>query len=96
VLVDVPYPAEYLPTRAGRPTLAELVAQAGGRILPADPAATLSGTTRSWRTPLLAVSLVLFLLSVAIRLLVRSSRVPRADVPAGEWKERPLETVTRR
>jgi Ca-activated chloride channel family protein len=97
VLVDVPYPTEYLPTRTGRSTLAEVVTQAGGRLLPADPAATLSGATRSWRTLLLALALVLFLLSVATRLLVRSSRRPRAGVPAREQDERPREPpLTRR
>jgi hypothetical protein len=97
VLVDVPYSAEYLPTAAGRSTLAEVVTQAGGRLLPADPGATLSGATRSWRTPLLTLALVLFLLSVATRLLVRSSRGPRADIPAREREELPREPpLTRR
>jgi hypothetical protein len=91
VLVDVPYPAEYLPTPAGRATLAEVVTQTGGSVRAQDPAATLSGTARSWRSPLLALSLVLFLLSVVSRMLVRSSRGSPSDVPLGEWEERPLE-----
>ena len=97
MLVDVPYPAEYLPSAAGRSTLAEVVTQAGGSLLPADPGATLSGAARSWRTPLLALALVLFLLSVATRLLVRSSRRARAGAPAREREERPREPpLTRR
>ena len=96
VLVDVPYPAEYLPSAAGRSTLAEVVTQAGGSLLPRIPGDPL-GAARSWRTPLLALALVLFLLSVATRLLVRSSRRPRAGAPAREREERPREPpLTRR
>jgi Ca-activated chloride channel family protein len=97
VLVDVPYAAEYLPTPAGRPALAEIVTQTGGRILSGDPADVGAGATRSWRTPLIALSLVLFLLSVAVRLLVRSSRRPRADARLAERQGQPVDPpLTRR
>ncbi len=70
--VDVPYATEYLPTGLGRSTLGQLVAQTGGTLLaPGDPGA-LTGDRRAWRVPLLVLALVLFLASVAARMLVRS------------------------
>ena len=72
MLVDVPYPAEFRPAPSGRSTLAEVAAQAGGSVLSTDETRTFSGSLRSLRTPLLVLALLLFLLSVAVRLLVRS------------------------
>lgn len=70
--VDVPYAAEYLPTGLGRSTLGQLVVQTGGSLLqPGNPGA-LTGDRRAWRVPLLVLALVLFLTSVAARMLVRS------------------------
>jgi Ca-activated chloride channel homolog len=77
VLVDVPYPAEDVPSPAGRATLGQIAAETGGSLLPATGAPQLARAARSWRTPLLVLALVLFLLSVSLRLLVRSSR-PRS------------------
>jgi hypothetical protein len=80
ILLDVPYDAEYLPM-AGRSTLGQLAVQTGGRLLAANGSPPLAQPSRSWRTPLLIASLVLFLLSVAARLLVRSSRPGRPAAP---------------
>jgi hypothetical protein len=77
VLVDVPYAAEYRPTSLGRSTLGQLTAQTGGALLaPADTTA-LTGDARSLRTPLLVGALVLYLVSVAARLVVRGRRLTR-------------------
>jgi hypothetical protein len=70
--VDVPYATEYLPTGLGRSTLGQLVVQTGGSLLaPGNPGA-LTGDRRALRVPLLVLALVLFLTSVAARMLVRS------------------------
>ncbi len=80
ILVDVPYAAEYLPTASGRSTLGQLAVQTGGKLLSANGSPPLAGPSRSWRMPLLVAALVLFLVSVAARLLVRSSRPGRTVV----------------
>ena len=94
VLVDVPYAAEYLPTPNGRAVLGAVVAQTGGRLL--APGAGLSGSSRSLRTPLLVLALVLFGLSVAIRLLVRSPRAGRPMAVAPSEEEAAETPLTRR
>ena len=71
MLVDVPYQAEYLPTALGRSTLGQLAEQTGGRLLePGDPGA-IAGDSRALRGPLLVLAAVLFLASVAARMLTR-------------------------
>lgn len=72
VRVDVPYPAEYLPTALGRSTLAQLAEQTGGQILAPEQPSALTGDSRSLRVPLLVVATLLFLASVAARMLARS------------------------
>jgi Ca-activated chloride channel family protein len=70
--VDVPYAAEYLPTALGRSTLGQLTEQTGGRLLaPGDPSA-ITGDYRSLRVPLLGLAIMLFLVSVAARMLART------------------------
>jgi hypothetical protein len=71
VRLDVPYPAEYLPTARGRSTLGQLAEQTGGRLLAQGDPGAITGDSRSLRTPLLAVAIALFLASVATRLLAR-------------------------
>jgi hypothetical protein len=70
--VDVPYAAEYRPTSIGRATLGQLTRQTGGALLSAGDTAALTGDRRAWRVPLLVLALVLFLASVAARMLVRA------------------------
>jgi uncharacterized membrane protein len=70
--VDVPYPAEYLPTGLGRSTLGQLAKQTGGSLLSPGGTGALTGDRRAWRAPLLVLALVLFLASVTARMLVRA------------------------
>ena len=80
LLVDVPYPAEYVPAPLGRPTLAQLAVSTGGELLaPGDPASIRSGP-RSLLVPLVALAIALFLASVALRMLTRRPR-PATDGP---------------
>ena len=81
VLVDVPYAAEYAPSPLGRPTLAQLAVATGGKLLaPDDPAAIHSGR-RPLTVPLVALSIALFLVSVALRLLTRRPRPAAGGQP---------------
>jgi uncharacterized membrane protein len=67
--VDVPYPAEYLPTSVGRSTLGQLATQTGGSLFSPGDTGALTGDRRSWQVPLLALALALFLISVTARML---------------------------
>jgi hypothetical protein len=72
VQLDVPYPAEYLPTAHGRSTLGQLAEQTGGRLLAPEHPGALTGDSRSLRAPLLLAAIALFLASVAARMLART------------------------
>ena len=74
LLVDVPYPAEYEPTPLGRPTLAQLAVSTGGELLAPGDTAAIRGEPRSLFVPLVALAIVLFLTSVALRMLTRRAR----------------------
>ena len=71
LLVDVPYQAEYLPSALGHSTLGQLAEQTGGRLLVPDDPGAIAGDSRALRVPLLVVAVVLFLASVAARMLAR-------------------------
>jgi hypothetical protein len=75
VLVDVAYAREYLPTPLGRSTLAQIAARTGGRVLAAGSPRQVSGDSRSLREPLIALALLLYALSIGLRMLRR--RRPR-------------------
>jgi hypothetical protein len=70
--VDVPYPAEFLPTALGRSTLGQLAQQTGGRLLEPGHPGAITGDSRSLRVPLLVLAVALFLASVAARMLART------------------------
>jgi Ca-activated chloride channel homolog len=75
--VDIPYPAEFLPTPGQLAALGQLVAPTGGRLFDdQDPGAAFPGRG-SLRRGLIAASALLFLLSVFARLLGRV-RIPSA------------------
>jgi Ca-activated chloride channel family protein len=96
VLVDVPYAAEYLPTPVGGSALGQLAAQTGGVLLPADHPGVFAGDRRSLREPLLIVALVLFLVSVALRLLRRARPRPPSPTRPRRPAARQREALTRR
>ncbi|HEY1478878.1 MAG TPA: VWA domain-containing protein [Gaiellales bacterium] len=89
VLVDVPYPAELRPGDGGTGTLAQVATQTGGRLLTEAAARAFGREPRSLRTPLLLLALLSFLVSVALRLVVRTSR-SRAAPGSVPVPERPL------
>ena len=70
--VDVPYAAEFMPSKLGRSTLGQLATQTGGRLLAPGDTGALAGDRRAWRVPLLVLALIFFLASVTARMLVRS------------------------
>ena len=70
--LDVPYPAELMPSALGRGTLGQLAKQTGGSLLSPGDTGALTGDRRAWRVPLLVLALVLFLASVTARMLVRA------------------------
>jgi Ca-activated chloride channel family protein len=70
--VDVPYAAEYLPTALGRSTLGQLAEQTGGRLLEPGHPGAITGDFRPLRVPLLVLAVLLFLASVAARMLART------------------------
>jgi hypothetical protein len=71
--------------------------QTGGRLLRPGAAPRFATPSRSWRTPLLVLALLLAAASIALRLLVRSARPrrgPAVERPADEQAAPP--PLTRR
>jgi hypothetical protein len=76
------YPAEYSPVSVHVSPMAQLVAQAGGRIVPADDLGALGSSEHSlWRL-LALLALVVFLVGVTGRML-SSSGAARSSTRAG-------------
>jgi hypothetical protein len=69
--MDVPYPAEYLPTPLGRSTLAQVAARTGGTLLAATDPHAITGDARSYRAALIVLALLLYAVSIGARLLPR-------------------------
>jgi Ca-activated chloride channel family protein len=99
VLVDLPYAAEYLPTPLGRPTLAQVAAQTGGRLLGASNPSAIAGDSRSLRVPLIVLALILYAISIGARMLGRrrasSRREARSRTMTGARDEPARETARR-
>jgi hypothetical protein len=90
ILVDVPYAAEYAPAGGSTATLGQIAVQTGGTLLKPSAAPQLASASRSWRTWLIGLALFAFVLSVALRLLVRAVRPGRPPAAAEQPAERPV------